>query len=106
MTKLIPKIIIVAMYAALISVFLYIIGIEYAWLALAISATLMFLGRLYLRARETDRNTMRLLSIQLFSSVMLLASAYLMYTSRRYWVIPLLITSAVEFYISFRLDRK
>lgn len=106
MTNKISLVATVAMYAVLIAVVLHLAGFGWAWMALAASALVLFLCRLYIRARETNRNLMRLLSIQMFSAALMLAAAYLIYTSRRYWILPLVISSAVEFYVSFRISKE
>ena len=106
MTNKISLVATVAMYAVLIAVVLHLAGFDWAWMALAASALVLFLCRLYIRARETNRNLMRLLSIQMFSAALMLAAAYLIYTSRRYWILPLVISSAVELYVSFRISKE
>lgn len=92
-----------AMIAALAGVVAHIGGFAYGWAILAAGAGAMFFIRLYIRARERDRNTMRQIGILMFGAVALLAAAYLMYTGRRYWVIALIVDAAAELYISFRL---
>lgn len=94
---------ITAMLVALAGVVAHIVGFGYGWLMLAIGAGAMFIVRLYIRARLTDKNAMRQTGMLMFGAVVLIAAAYLMYSGRRYWVIPLLIDAAVELYISFRL---
>lgn len=106
MTNKISLIATVAMYAALVAVVLHLASFSWAWMALAASAVVLFLCRLYIRARETNRNIMRLLSIQLFSAALMLASAYLIYTLRKYWILPLVISSVVELYVSFRIGKE
>ncbi len=93
----------VAMAVALIGVIAYVFGFAWGWAILAVAAFVLAMARLFIRARITDKNAMRLASILMFGAVLLLASAYLMYSGKHYWVLPLLIDALIELYVSFRL---
>lgn len=103
MNKTISMLHSLSMGVAFVGVISYILGFEYGWVALAIGALVLFMVRLYVRARTTDKNQMRLLSIMMFGAVLLLSAAYLMYSGRHYWVIPLMIDALVELYVSYRM---
>ncbi len=93
----------VAMAIALVGVIAHVLEFSYGWAILAVAAFMLFLVRLYIRARTTDKNAMRLLSILMFGAVLLMGAAYLIYSGRHYWVLPILIDALVELYVSFRL---
>lgn len=103
MNKTISIIHSVSMGVALVGVIAFIMGFEYGWCVLACGAFALFLVRLYMRAKTTDRNQMRLVSIMMFGAVLLFAASYLMYSGRHYWVLPLLIDAVVELYVSYRM---
>lgn len=93
----------VAMAVALVGVIAHVLEFPYGWTILAVAAFMLFLVRLYIRARTTNQGTMRLLSILMFGAVLLMGAAYLMYAGKHYWVLPLLIDALIELYVSFRL---
>jgi len=92
-----------SMSVAFVGVVAFVFGFEYGWMVLGAGAFALFLVRLYVRAKTTDKGQMRLLSILMFGAVLLLGSSYLMYSGKHYWVIPLLIDAVVELYVSFRM---
>lgn len=96
----------IAMGMAIVGVIAQIMMGNWGWIILAAAALALFFTRLFMRAKTTEKNAMRQLSILLFGAVLLLGAAYLMYESRKYWVVPLLIDSVLELYISLRMDDK
>lgn len=96
----------ISMGLAIVGVVLQIVLGDWGWVILAAASLSLFFTRLFMRAKTTDKNSMRQLSILLFGAVLLLGSAYLMYSGRRYWVVPLIIDSVLELYISLRMDDK
>ena len=93
----------IAMVIAFVGIIAFILDFSYGWLILAVAAFVLFMVRLFIRARLTNKNDMRLMSILMFGAVLLLGASYLMYVGKHYWVIPLLIDALVELYVSFRL---
>lgn len=93
----------IMMLLSLLGVVLHIFGFGMAWLVLASGAMGLFFIRLFVRVKCKDKNMVRLLSILMFGSVLLLGASYLMYSGRHYWVIPLMIDAVVEFYVSVRM---
>ncbi len=106
MNRTIYRIDSMAMAVALIGVIMAVLKLEYSWAVIGAGALVSFFMRLYLRAKMTDRNAMRLMAVHMFASVALLASAYIIYSERRYWIIPVVICAVVELYVSFRVRQK
>lgn len=96
----------IALYAAMATVIagvlIFMSGNNIGSIVLGIGALVMFGIRGYNRAVCHDKAIMRLYTIQVFGSIMLMGAAWLMYSGRHYWIIPLLICAAVELYVSFR----
>lgn len=95
-----------SLIGALCGVVLFLFGVFCGWMVLGISALLLFLVRLFMRAKTTNKLLMRHLSILMFGAGFLLGGAYLMSEGKSYWVIPLVIDAVIECYISFRLGAK
>lgn len=93
----------IAMVLVLIGTLLYTIGQEFGWMIEGIGAFTLVLTRLYMRAKTTDRNLMRQYSIMMFGAILLLGAAYLMQNHKQYWILPILIDSIIELYISYRI---
>lgn len=93
----------VCMALALIGIVMFVLAYKHAWLVLAIASLALFLIRMFIRLKEKNKTTLRLMGILLFGAVLLMGSAYLMYRGRRYWVLPLLIDAAIELYVSLRM---
>lgn len=94
-----------AMAVALVGVIMAVCKSEFSWIVILVGAGLSALVRLYVRARTTDRNQMRLMAVHLFASVALMLTAYLLYAEKRYWIIPTAVAAAVELYVSFRIRK-
>ncbi len=94
-----------AMAVALIGVILAVLKIHISWAVIAAGALTSFFIRLFIRAKMKDKNAMRLMSVHMFAMVALLAAAYIIYSERRYWIIPVLVCALVELYVSLRMRR-
>lgn len=70
------------------------------------SGALIIIGiRLYNRIVGREEN-LRIFTILLYSSLFLLPAAWAMFTHRRYWIVFIIITAALDSYASFRRIRK
>lgn len=96
----------IAMVTTLTGVILHILGISAGIYCMLAGAALLFFVRLYMRAKATDKKLMRLLSIMMFGATLLICSALMIYSGKRYWVIPLLVDAVVELYVSFRMEKR
>lgn len=94
-----------SMLVAFVGVVLYVFGVREGYLVLGAGAVAMFLVRLFAHAKAEDKTERRQIMILVAGSVFLMAAVYIMYQSKRYWVIPLLVDALVELYISFRMKR-
>ncbi len=92
----------VSMALVIVGIVLHVLGLAGGVYVLAVGGFAMFCVRTYSRAICTDKAKMRLCTILIFSSLMVVAAAWVIYTGRRYWVIPLLVCSVLELYVSFR----
>lgn len=92
-----------AMAAGVVGSVAHCIGASLAWVAVLACGLILFFARLNDRMRCDDFRVKRILSILMFSSVMLCVCAYLMMESKSYWVLPLLISACVELYATFRV---
>lgn len=93
-----------SMAACIVGVMLFMFGMSYGWLVLAVASFVLFMTRLFIRAKTRNATMVRQLAILMFGAVLLLGASYLMYTGRRYWVLPLLVDAVLELYISIRMD--
>lgn len=96
----------ISLTIAFAGVIIFTIGYHFGWMVLLTGAMFLIFVRLYSRAKATDKSLMRLLTILIFGAAMLLGAAYLMKEGKSYWLLPLLIDTVVEFYVSFRLGNK
>lgn len=94
-----------SMLVAFIGVVIYFFGIREGYIVLGAGAVAMFLVRLFAHAKTDDKTERRQILILTMGSVFLMVAVYIMYQSKRYWVIPLLADALVELYISFRMKR-
>ena len=92
-----------SMLVALIGVVAYIFGVREGYIILGVGAVLMFIVRLFAHARIEDKTQRRQIAILALGAVFLMGAVYIMYQSKRYWVIPLLADALIELYISFRM---
>lgn len=104
MEKSINTVHVVAMATCIVGIVLHILDIPAGCIILAIGSVALLFARVYSRAKATEPNLMRQLSILIFGALLLLGAAYLMHTGREYWLIPLLIDAVVELYISLRME--
>lgn len=92
----------IAMTAGIIGAVAFTLGGYWGWAPLLACGLMLFFLRLHHRMHEDDFKTRRLYSILMFSSVALCATAYLMMEQKRFWLIPLMISAALELYCSLR----
>lgn len=77
-------------------------GVEGAWFGVLACGITLFFVRLSLRMQEEGFRLRRLYGILMFSAASLCVCSYLMMTGRGYWLIPLMISAALELYASIR----
>jgi len=103
--KLLSVIYYLGMALVFLGVLMHISELEYGAWCFAGGAITMVGIRLYNRIIGKPENQ-RIFTILLYSSLLLLPAAWVMYTNRGYWVIFLLITAALDSYASYRRIKK
>lgn len=96
------------MLVYLIGAIMKVVGFYEAWIPTLAGAALLAFTRIYQRIKFASKSSKpsRLPAIMLFSSGLMIYSAYLMYNLKGYWVLPILIVAVLEFYISYRIPKE
>lgn len=92
----------------LVGVIIKVLDVYEAWIPTLLGASFLAFTRIYQRVKSepSSGKPTRLPAISLFSSGLMIYSAYLMYSYKGYWILPIFIVSILELYVSFRSSGK
>ena len=103
--KLLSVVYYIGMALVFLGILMHISELEYGVWIFSGGALSMIGIRLYNRIVGKPEN-LRIFTILLYSSLLLLPAAWAMYTHRRYWIIFIILTAALDAYASFRRIKK
>lgn len=85
-----------------------VLQISNSWFApyvVGVGAIFIFVLRVISSPKDADFRVRRLMRIQLFGSLLIVASAYFMFTNNNAWALALLLAAVIDIFVMIRLPK-